>query len=122
MEIFLVVILNAEPFENFRRHVCSRTTSHEIVNLFRKRGLIFQIKLTQNDPKRREVVILLLVQLSRGVKRSQGGLVILRFERGFADVILRLRGNRALGKFLQQLAKSVDHALGIFLLPQDESF
>ena len=46
LEVFLVVISNSEPLQNFRRHICIRAVRHEIVHLFRKLSPILQIKLT----------------------------------------------------------------------------
>ena len=46
LKIFLVVISNSEPFQNFRRNVCIWAVGHETVHLFGQRIPIFQIKLT----------------------------------------------------------------------------
>ena len=61
--VFLLVIFDSEPLENFWRHIHPAIAglSHETVHLFGERGPIFQIKLTQNEPKRCQVVVLFLI-------------------------------------------------------------
>ena len=120
LKIFLVVIFNPEPLQNFWWQIRAWAVGHKIVHLFGERGPIFQIELAQNDPKRREIVVLLLVQLPGHIQRGQRRLVILCLKRGLADVVLRLRCNRALGELFQELPESVDHALRILLLAKNE--
>src|SRR6185436_8177283 len=121
LEIFLVVIFNSKPLQNLRRHIGTRTVRNEIVHFFGERRPISQVKLAKNDPNGRQIVVLLLVQLTGSVQRGQCRLIILRLERGFPNIVLRLRRYGTLGEFLQELPKSVDHPPGIVLLPENQS-
>ena len=51
---------------------------------------------------------------------GQRRLVVFRFERSFADVIMRLCRNRTLWKFFQQLAKRIDHPLRVLLFAENQ--
>ena len=90
--VLLVVIFEPEPFQNFRGNVGAGARLHEIIYFLRYRGL----------------------------QRGHSSLVVLRVKLGFAYIILRLRRDGTLWKFLQQLAKRLRHAFGVLLLSEDQ--
>src|SRR5207237_457046 len=119
-EILVVVILQAQPLQNFRGDPAIGTRGHERVYFTRQGRPVFDIKKAGDDADGRQIVILLLVQLPRGIERSERALVIFRFEGGFADVVIGLRSDRAFRKLFQQLPERVRHSFRIVLLADDQ--
>ena len=120
--IFLVVVLDAEPLENFRGDSGVGTGPEESVHFPGEGRAVLQIKERGNNPKRGQIVILLPVQLTCGVERRHGPFVILGLEGGLTDVVVGLRRHRTFRKLLEQLPEGIRHSLGIILLPENERF
>ena len=60
------------------------------------------------------------IQPAGHVQRWHGAFVILRIKGRFSDVVVRLRGGRALGKFLEQLLERLRHLRLTILLAQEQ--
>ncbi len=120
--IFFVVILDPEPLQNFTGHGGGWGRRHKIIDLGRERRPVPQIKIRGNDTNRREIVVLVLIELTRRLERGEGRLIVLCFERGLTDIVLRLCRDRALRKFFEKLAESIAHTFDILLLTEDERF
>ena len=97
--IFLVVIINSQPLQDFGRDRASGIGREKAIDFSRDGAAIMQTEIRRNDADCRLNVIAILIQLTRRVEGSQRGLVILHLKRGFADVVMRHRRGRAFRKF-----------------------
>src|SRR5436190_16310747 len=99
--VFIVVILNAKPFQHFRWKVGVVASGEEPIHFAGGHLAIVQIITSENNPERRQIVILASIQSPRGIKKSDGTLIIFAVERSFPDVIAGLRRCTTLRVFLK---------------------
>src|SRR3982751_2101927 len=99
--VFIVVIFDAKPFQHFRWNVGVVARGEEPVDFAGGQLAIVQKITSENNPERRQIIILASIQSARGIKKSDGTLVIFAVERSFPDVIVGLRCCTTLRVFLK---------------------